>query len=359
MQIRFLLGSLLLLTLLLNTGQGQAASVNGAPLFFPETGHTLAYNFRDFWEHNGGLDIFGYPITEVYLENNRPVQYFERARLEWFGNLALTQGGLLGRWAATEKQDLPAFKPVNSSTGPTATFFPETGHTLDNGFQNFWQMRGGLAIFGFPISEEFQEQNASDGQLYTVQYFERARFEYHPANPLEYHVQLGQLGSQYLEKMHPAPVNALLKATQANTAWDNIRPTNIKIPRLKLDTDVVEGGFSLDVWDVPRFTAVHYWPVSGFPGSDGNIVIAGHAGFVNTIFDHLPQAVLGDEIILMVGNKEKHYKVTEIMTLLPEDNWIMNPTEGETLTLITCVPPGVYNHRLVVLALPIAPPIPA
>src|SRR6476659_7902242 len=105
MRIRFLAGCILLLTLLLNTGQVQAASVSGTPLLFPETGHTLAYNFRDFWEQNGGLAIFGYPITEVYLENNRPVQYFERARFEWFGDLALTQGGLLGRWAAIEKQD--------------------------------------------------------------------------------------------------------------------------------------------------------------------------------------------------------------------------------------------------------------
>jgi LPXTG-site transpeptidase (sortase) family protein len=61
----------------------------------------------------------------------------------------------------------------------------------------------------------------------------------------------------------------------------------------------------------------------------------------------------------MVGNKERHYKVTESMTLLPEDNWVMNPTADESLTLITCVPPGVYSHRLVVRALPIATAIPA
>jgi sortase (surface protein transpeptidase) len=30
----------------------------------------------------------------------------------------------------------------------------------------------------------------------------------------------------------------------------------------------------------------------------------------------------------------------------------MNPTATETLTLITCVPVGVYSHRLIVRALP-------
>ena len=35
-------------------------------------------------------------------------------------------------------------------------------------------------IFGFPISEEFTEVSKVDNKPYTVQYFERNRFEYHP-----------------------------------------------------------------------------------------------------------------------------------------------------------------------------------
>ena len=55
--------------------------------------------------------------------------------------------------------------------------------------------RGGLAQFGYPISEEMREVSPTDGQEYTVQYFERARFEYHPeykGTPGE--VLLGLLG---------------------------------------------------------------------------------------------------------------------------------------------------------------------
>ncbi len=353
MRMRLLSTSLILLILLLNTTQAQADSTNGEPVFFPETGHTLAYSFRNFWQQKGGLAIFGYPITEVYLENARPVQYFERARFEWSGELVLTQGGLLGQWATSEKQDLPAFKPVEPLVTPTMDFFPETGHTLAYGFRNFWRTQGGLPIFGFPISEEFQEQNPGDGQLYTVQYFERARFEYHPKNPLEYQVQLGHLGRQYLEKMHPAPPAALAKAQKADNAWDGVRPTHIKLSRIKLDTDIVEGGFLFNEWYVPRYTAVHYWPISGFPGASGNLIIAGHSSFRDTIFYQLPEAVLGDEIILLIGKEERHYKVTEIMTLLPNESWVMNATAEETLTLITCVPLGIYSHRLIVRALPI------
>lgn len=44
----------------------------------------------------------------------------------------------------------------------------------------FWEKRGGLPIFGYPISEPFQEQSTIDGQTRTVQYFERAKFEFFP-----------------------------------------------------------------------------------------------------------------------------------------------------------------------------------
>lgn len=52
-------------------------------LFFPQTGHTLAYGFKEYWERHGGLDIFGYPISEEFVEDGYTVQYFERARFEW------------------------------------------------------------------------------------------------------------------------------------------------------------------------------------------------------------------------------------------------------------------------------------
>jgi LPXTG-site transpeptidase (sortase) family protein len=353
MRMRLWLTGIFFLTLLLNTGQAQADTANGKPLLFPETGHTLAYSFRVFWQQNGGLDIFGYPITEVFVENGRPVQYFERARFEWFGELALTQGGLLGRWIAADKQDQPPFKPVPPPAAPVGNFFPETGHTLSFGFLNFWQARGGLPVYGYPISEEFQELNPADGKVYTVQYFERARFEYHPENPVAYEVQLGHLGRQYLDKNQSAPPVALAKVQDAGNAWDRVRPTNIKMPRLNLDTEVVEGGFTFNVWDVPRYTAVHYWPVAGFPRTPGNLVIAGHSGFRDTIFHHLPKAVLGDEIIVRVGDEDTRYTITEIMTLLPENSWVMSPTTTETLTLITCIPLEIYSHRLVVRAVPL------
>ncbi len=94
----------------------------------------------------------------------------------------------------------PAFSPVPPMISTDSmTYFPETGHTLRGVFKEYWETQGGLAIFGYPISEEFSEQG-SDGQTYTVQYFERHRFEYHPEQPAPYHVQLSRLGDLLLEQ---------------------------------------------------------------------------------------------------------------------------------------------------------------
>jgi len=51
--------------------------------YFPETQHVVSYTFLDFFRDNGGLDIFGYPRSEMIYEDDRVVQYFQRARMEW------------------------------------------------------------------------------------------------------------------------------------------------------------------------------------------------------------------------------------------------------------------------------------
>ena len=51
--------------------------------YFPETGHSVHFGFLHFWETQGGLDRFGYPVSQEVVENGRTVQHFQRVRLEW------------------------------------------------------------------------------------------------------------------------------------------------------------------------------------------------------------------------------------------------------------------------------------
>jgi hypothetical protein len=93
-----------------------------------------------------------------------------------------------------------------SAYPPGDLFFPQTGHSISGEFKNYYQTHGlemgnrgvsareSLALFGYPVSEPFDEINAEDGQRYRVQYFERARFELHPENQAPYRVLLGRLG---------------------------------------------------------------------------------------------------------------------------------------------------------------------
>ena len=97
--------------------------------------------------------------------------------------------------------------PKASPTAPH--YFAETGHAISYGpFWSYWASHGlefdgrpgtssaeSLALFGYPITEAQVERNASGDEVLT-QWFERARFEYHPNNPAAYRVLLGRLGAE-------------------------------------------------------------------------------------------------------------------------------------------------------------------
>ena len=86
-----------------------------------------------------------------------------------------------------------------SSRAAEAIYFPETGQTLsdEHGFLSYWRAYGGLAQFGYPRTPELREVNPADGRIYTVQWFERNRFEWHPEHAgTKYEVLLGLLGNQ-------------------------------------------------------------------------------------------------------------------------------------------------------------------
>jgi hypothetical protein len=235
--MKYLLRAALVTALMLSTSSLALAQPTTDPAeprddctFFEETSHNLCDVFEDYWNATGGLPIFGYPLTEAEPELNLDTgetyetQYFERERMEYRADLAGTPYEvLLGRLGnevllelGTDWWDFPKADPDEDH------YFEETGQAIAPEFYDYWSSHGldfgdegvsfreSLALFGYPISPAQVETNP-DGDTVLTQWFERARFEYHPDNDEEYQVLLGRLGAELLElRAEPAPPEAEL-----------------------------------------------------------------------------------------------------------------------------------------------------
>ena len=177
---------------------------------FPETGKCISGLFLEYWNANGGLRQQGLPLTDPFPERSAIdgkvylVQYFERARFEEHpenrGTSFEVLLGLLGLEQFGAKY--PGGAPSLGTGGGRC--FPETGQCVRGEFQDYWERNGGLRQQGLPISPEFLERNPTNGQEYRVQYFERARFEYHPENRAPFDVLLGLLGREQFLTKYPS-----------------------------------------------------------------------------------------------------------------------------------------------------------
>lgn len=176
-------------------------------MLFPDTGYSLNGDFLTYWRANGSLPVFGMPINSARQGTNGVSQWLERARFELHPNQPAPYKVLLGRLGAEalEQQGRP-WQSLPKGEPRAAHYFAETGHAIAPEFWEYWSSHGiqdlvltaeqqSLALFGFPISEAQMERSAS-GDLVLTQWFERARFEYHPDNPPAYRVLLGRLGAE-------------------------------------------------------------------------------------------------------------------------------------------------------------------
>jgi glucose/arabinose dehydrogenase len=192
-----------------------ATPLPGNSRCFPETGKCLRGVFLDYWNAHGGLAQFGLPATGELTEKladgkTYTVQYTERARFEYHPENKPPYDVLLGRLGAdlvASRGNETPFKPTAQCSNCGLLYFPETQHHVGKELAAYWQSNGGIPVFGFPLSEAFNEKSPTDGKTYLVQYFERNRLEYHPENKgTQYEVLLGLLGIQsYQEKYGAKP----------------------------------------------------------------------------------------------------------------------------------------------------------
>jgi len=137
------------------------------------------------------------------------------------------------------------------------------------------------------------------------------------------------------------------------TESSKITHYNLSIPQLKIENAIVTiGGQEI------KETLIHY-PGTALPGEYGNTVIFGHSVLpifndpkdYKAIFSLLPTLEKGNKIYLYFDGIEYVYQVEDYFEVQPEEIRVLEQRFNEqTLSLITCVPPGTYKKRGVVKA---------
>lgn len=178
--------------------------------YFNETGHWVCGDFLAFFNSRGGLEIFGYPLTEAFDDPTRGglhVQYFQRARMERRPANPPPHNVQLGLLVDELGYSFPPAQPeqISAASGPLHHYFPTTQHVVSYAFLGYFREHGGLEIFGYPRSEFMYE----GGRI--VQYFQRARMEWHPESRVGSQMRLANLGEVYIEEFgvpgnHDKPV---------------------------------------------------------------------------------------------------------------------------------------------------------
>ncbi len=209
-------------------------------------------DFVLYWKGNGGLPVFGYPVSPDHSEYNQDAddsfttQWFERNRFEAHPENTAPYNVLLGRLGAEllALQGRGFERPAPANPGGRCRTFDVGGseQRVCDPFLSYWEAHGlefdgrrgtsyaeSLALFGFPLTAPKMETNPN-GDTVLTQWFERARFEDHGSKG----VLLGLLGLETLR----TPV-----------------PGKPVIPIVDGDSGFLLGGSRGGVWVGPSMTA--------------------------------------------------------------------------------------------------------
>jgi hypothetical protein len=141
-------------------------------VYFPESGHAVREPFLSYFSENGGVETFGYPLTNAYrTQDDTLVQTFQHAQMQ----LTVRGVGLA-----------PIGLALHLGEGALAG-------EVDPAFAKYYQSLGGADFFGEPLGAASEE----NGML--LQDFENVRMMHDQAGG----VHLASLGSAYLTVFPP------------------------------------------------------------------------------------------------------------------------------------------------------------
>ena len=229
-------------------------------------------------------------------------------------------------------------------------FFPLTNHTVSGKFLTYWRNNGGLAAYGYPITDATMETDAENGKVYLTQWFERNSFQLHPENAgTKYEVLLGLLGKRLTKNRlvnDPAfqpntakTGNFYFPQTQHNvdsrfyTYWQNngdLSRLGYPIAEAQQETDPATGNVYLAQWF--ERARMEYHPENSAPYT----VLLGLLG--NEIKNSAPDTVL-HLFYNSINNKtyQQAYNYWDYPTqsLPPFNQWVAGYKDTASVTLTT------------------------
>lgn len=179
-----------------------AAQPQETERYFPATGHWVKGEFlKTYNQVSDPIKLYGYPITEAFssdLSSNTLVQFFNKAmfilRVNSSNGMAV-EVMPIGRYLYTPDNPRALIEKFSG-----CRLYPDADFPICYAFLEFFEIYGGVAQFGKPISGiELRNE-------YKVQHFERARLEFHPELPLGKKVVVADLGSEYFYLMKLDPL---------------------------------------------------------------------------------------------------------------------------------------------------------
>jgi sortase A len=122
----------------------------------------------------------------------------------------------------------------------------------------------------------------------------------------------------------------------------------LRIPRVGMDLAVFEGVGENILWKGPGHV-----PGTALPTAGSNCVISAHR---DSFFRKLADVRAGDAVFLSGENGEREYRLASRRVVSPRETEVMDPTDTEQVTLVTCYPfrwIGPAPQRVVWTAVPV------
>ena len=165
----------------------------------------------------------------------------------------------------------------------------------------------------------------------------------------------------------PGNSNAVQAIYSPNSSNSVSQEPKLIIPKINVDVPVVYGVGNDNISQLRAMEkGVAHFSIPGanaVPGQNGNTVLSGHSsndlfdkGDYKFIFAQLDKLKQGDVIYANYNGKRYTYNVTKTEVVMPNQvNRVQVGTDKPMLTLITCVPLGTAEKRLLVFAEQVSP----